>query len=125
MTSKVVVYAIILVTTMCLVVSVIEMIVPLSVKAEMDTSCRNALLSMEINGGLTENHRLDLNNKLRETGFTEICINGTESAKFGEEICIRVEATYNYSRLISLFDRSVIGQKMKYERVSISRRVMN
>ena len=125
MPVKAVVFAILMVIMICIAVSLVEMVIPLSARAEMNTQCRRTLLNMEVQGGLTSDEKTSLEKILNEVGFSSISISGTETAKFGDEMFLKVEAKYCYSRLMGLFSRNETEQKMMYERISVSRKVVN
>ena len=125
MPEKAVVTAISIIIMLMVTVFIIEIAVPLTVRANMNTCCRGALLSMEINGGLIQQQKILLEIALAEMGFTDIRITGTNMAKQGEELHLRVEGIYSYSHLLGLFTRETVDQIMIYERMSISRKVIN
>jgi len=125
MSVKAVVTAISIVIMLLVTVFIIEIAVPLTVRANMNTRCRGTLLSMEINGGLIQQQKISLEIALAELGFTDISITGTNMAKHGDELHLRVEGTYMYSHLMGLFTRGMVSQVMIYERMSISRKVVN
>ena len=125
MSVKAVVTAISILIMLLVTVFIIEVAVPITVRANMNTCCRGALLSMEINGGLLQQRKISLEIALAEMGFTDISITGTSSAKQGDELRLRVEGTYSYSHLLGLFTRETVNQVMIYERMSISRKVVN
>lgn len=125
MPVKAVVFAVLMVLMISLTVSMAELVIPLSARAEMNTQCRRTLLNMEVRGGLKSEDKRILEDTLDRIGFSKISVTGTESAKFGEEILLKVEADYRYSRLMGLFSRNETEQKMKYEKISVSRKVVN
>lgn len=125
MTVKAVVFVIMFVFMIILLVYMVEFLPPLSVKSDMNTCCRNALLRMEVQGGMSEAVYNELEDSLKAMGLDNIVIHGTMGAKQGEEISLRVEADYAYSRFKSLFSRESVTQKMVYSKASISRKVIN
>lgn len=125
MAPKVLVSGILLVVMMCILVFIVEFFLPLSVKADMNMLCRNTLLKMEADGGLSEAERLELQAGLEKRGLEAVAVSGTPYARQGEKLTLHVEAVYRYSRLASLFVRSETDQAMAYDRVSMSRKVVN
>lgn len=125
MPSKVVISGIMMIVTVCVLVFVVEFFLPLAVKADMNVLCRNTLLKMEAEGGLAENERLGLQTELQDKGFEGISVSGTSSAKQGELLNLHVEADYRFNRLAALFSREDTVQHMGYDKVSMSRRVVN
>lgn len=125
MPSKVLVSGVLLVVMVCILVFIVEFFLPLSVKADMNMLCRNTLLKMESDGGLSENERLELQTELEKRGFESVAITGTPYARQGERLNLRVEGAYRYSKLSSLFLRSDTLQVMGYDKASMSRRVVN
>ena len=125
MPSKVLVSGILMIVTVCILVFVVEFFLPLSVKADMNMLCRNTLLKMEVEGGLGESERLGLQNELQKEGFAGISVVGTTYAKQGGKLILHVEADYKFNRLAALFSRADSVQHMGYDKVSMSRRVVN
>lgn len=125
MPSKVLVSGILMVVTVCMLVFVVEFFLPLSVKADMNMLCRNTLLKMEVQGGLAESERQGLENELRNKGFSGISVSGTANVKQGGRLNLHVEADYRFNRLAALFSRADSVQHMGYDKVSMSRRVVN
>lgn len=125
MPSKAIVFGISIVFLTALFVSMVEFFLPISAKFEMNAICRKTLLKMELEGGITIDMKNELETDLRERGFREIAVDGTEDAKYGEEISLWVEAFYVYSRIKNLFSREETGQRMVYSKKSIARRVLN
>lgn len=108
-----------------ILVSMFELFVPLSAREEFGLECRNALITMETTGGFTTTDRTDLTATLTDLGFTNISIAATSTAKLGDQIGLRVEADYQYSRMTGVFNRSTVTQKMVYNKTSRSREVIN
>jgi hypothetical protein len=125
MPSKVLVSGILMIVTACILVFVVEFFLPLSVKADMNMLCRNTLLKMELRGGLAEEERLGLQAELQNKGFECVSVSGTPHAKQGSLLNLHVEADYRFSRLTALFSRSDAVLHMGYDKVSMSRRVVN
>lgn len=125
MPSRVIVTGIILVIIAAMLVFSVEFFLPLSMKSDMNILCRKTLLQMETAGGLREYDRQELVSELRERGFTNILASGTQNAKQGELLNLRVEAQYEYSRLAMLFVRNMQIQRMVYDKSSLSRKVVN
>ena len=125
MPSKVVVTGIILVVMVAMLVFVAEFFLPLSMKSDMNILCRTTLLKMEVEGGLVEQESLQLQTELQEKGFINVFVSGTGYVKQGEQLNLRVDADYSYSRLSALFIRSTTVQHMSYDKTSMSRRVIN
>jgi len=125
MPAKAVVSGIILIMIVVFLVFALEFFIPLSVKSEMNSLCRKALLKMELEGGLRNENMLDLQEKLSGLGLSNIIIDGTEQAKLGERIRLKVEADFVYSKLTSFFSRTDVTQRMTYQKTSIARKVVN
>ncbi|NSW90491.1 MAG: hypothetical protein HPY74_07410 [Firmicutes bacterium] len=125
MPSKAIVFGIALVLFIALFVSIIEFFLPLSAKNEMNTICRKTLLKMELEGGMTVAMRDELISALYGKGFRTVVIEGTENAKYGQEISLYVEAYYVYSRLRGILSREDTVQRMVYNKTTIARKVLN
>jgi len=125
MPSKVIVSGIIFVMMVIMLTFVLEFFLPLSAKSDMNFSCRNALLKMELKGGLSDQTRSELLLDLANQGFTNINIIGTPYVKQGEKINLNVEVDYIYNKLSQLFMRADLTQRMVYNKTSIARKVVN
>lgn len=125
MTAKALVYGITLVLFIAVFVLMIEMFLPLSVKIEFDAICRRTILQMEVEGGLTASAKNELLSALSNKGFTNVAIEGTSNAKYGEELSLVVTGEYEYSMLTDLFTRKDSMANMKYDKITISRKVIN
>jgi hypothetical protein len=125
MPSKAIVIGFGLVITIAFVVSLVEFFVPLTAKIHMNACCRNALLRMETEGGLTQENSDDLVEKLCRKGFSDIMVSGTARALRGETLFLRVRANYVYTRMTGFFRRDEVSQAMEYERISAARKVVN
>lgn len=125
MAVKPVVTGIILIFTVFLLVYFIEYFIPLSVKADVDMVCRQALLRMENAGGLSDSDRQALRMKLEKRGLTGIVITASSGAKQGGLMSLHVEGDYTFSRITSLFMRDDVKHRLVYDKTSMSRKVVN
>lgn len=125
MLSRVVVSGIVLVMLLAAGVCLIEFFVPLSAKIRMNACCRSALMTMEAEGGLTQQNSSMLEDRLSESGFSNIEITGTACAPRGDALVLNVSADYLYTRMTGFFTREQVVQPMSYERVSAARKVVN
>ena len=125
MPSRVIVTGLILIIIVAMLVFTVEFFLPLSIKGDMNILCRRTLLKMETAGGLAENDRQELVAELQSKGFSDISASGTQSAKQGEILNLRVEVQYDYNRLTMLFSREVHSLLMIYDKSSLSRKVVN
>lgn len=125
MTAKTIVFGILFVIIMGVLVFAVEFFIPLSAKSDMNICCRKTLLKMEMNGGLSFQTEDDLREELTKKGFSNIVIEGTGFAKYGEEISLNVQVDYVYSRLSGIFTRMENVQHMTYNKFAVARRVVN
>jgi len=125
MPVKAIVTGIMLVFVVFLLVYMVEFFIPLSVKADIDMICRNALLNMENAGGLSSEKKHELKTELESKGLTGVVITATENAKQGEKLTLRVEGEYTYSRITSLFGRGSETLRIVYDKSTMSRKVVN
>lgn len=125
MPSKALIFGIAFVLLIAIFVFMIEIFLPISAKNDLNTICRKALLKMEIDSGLTSIVRDELITNLYGKGFESVVVQGTENAKFGQDITLLVEAEYIYSKLRSILARENITQKMVYNKTTIARKVVN
>ena len=125
MPVKPVLTGIMLIFVVFLVVYMVEFFIPLSVKADIDMICRNALLSMENAGGMTSDKKRELKAELESRGLTGVVITATENAKQGGQLTLRVEGDYTYNRITSLFGRGDVTLRMVYDKSTMSRKVVN
>ncbi|HOA55333.1 MAG: hypothetical protein WAP56_08595 [Acetivibrionales bacterium] len=125
MPVKPVLTGIMLIFVVFLLVYMVEFFIPLSVKADIDMICRNALLSMENAGGMTSDKKRELKAELESRGLTGVVITATENAKQGGQLTLRVEGDYTYNRITSLFGRGDVTLRMVYDKSTMSRKVVN
>jgi hypothetical protein len=86
MAARVVVAGVILVIIVAMLVFTVEFFLPLSAKTDMNICCRNAMLRMEIEGGLSAGAESQLRSDLSARGFVNIQVYGTTAAKQGSGI---------------------------------------
>jgi hypothetical protein len=125
MPAKIAVTGIILVCFLALVVYMVELFIPISAGSDFKTECRNTLLKMELEGGLSAAAEEELKNRLILRGMSSMTIDGTESASLGEDLILSVQAEYRYSSISGIFAREDRLQKFRYDKRSISRVVVN
>lgn len=125
MPVKAVVTGVMLVLVVFLLVYMVEFFIPLSIKADIDMICRNALLNMENAGGLSSEKKQELKAELESRGLTGVVITATENAKQGERLTLRVEGEYTWNRITSLFSRGVETLYIVYDKSTMSRKVVN
>ena len=92
MPAKALVTGTMLILVVFLLVYMVEFFIPLSVKADIDIICRNALLGMENAGGLSGDKKLELKAELEGMGLTGVIISATENAGQGEQMTLRWRA---------------------------------
>ena len=125
MPSKALVFGITLVMLISILVFMVEIFLPLSAKIEFDSICRKAVLQMEVEGGLANSTKNELIAVLQHKGFTNLIVQGTGNAKYGDDLSLKVTADYKHSMLVKLFARKGINKKMQYDKITISRKVIN
>lgn len=125
MVGRLAVGTVTLIIVLAILVSLFELLIPLSARQEFGLECRNALITMETTGELSAADRARLITNLTNLGFSDISITATAATKLGDEIYLRVEADYRYSRMINVFTRSSVAQHMVYSKTSRSREVIN
>ena len=125
MVGRLAVGTVTLIIILTILVSMFELLVPLSARQEFDLECRNALITMETRGGFTTADETNLTTNLTNRGFANINITATSIAKLGEQISLRVVADYRYSHMTDVFTRSSVTQRMIYDKTSRSREVVN
>ena len=125
MVGRLAVGTVTLIIILTILVSMFELLIPLSARQEFGLECRNALITVETTGGFSTADRTRLTTNLTSLGFINISITAATAAKLGNEISLRVEADYQYSRMTGVFTRSAITQRMVYNKTSRSREVIN
>ncbi len=125
MGERVVVSVVILVMVMFLVVFMIEMFVPLSANLDFRDICRNYLMSMEFNSGLSIQCVSELKQELTNNGFVNISIDAPNTAKFGSTMELNVQAIYSMKTIAALFTREERMFDMAYKRKVIARKAIN
>lgn len=125
MPERAVVTGVVIILIIALVVFAVELFVPISAKTDMNTYCRQALMQMEIEGGLSPASRQELAEKLADRGFENIQITADEWAALGGKLTLAVEADYKYSKLTAFFVRTEEVAHMVYKKTCIGRKVVN
>lgn len=118
----VVIFCIILILTVSLVS--FEMVFTIVQKTSFDNACRNALLEIDMKGGLENDTRETLAAKLADCGFWNILIEAPSNISYGNIITLTVTAKHSvtFSDLLGiLMNERVFG----YENSVISRKVHN
>jgi len=103
----------------------IEFFIPLSANFQFRAECRKILLMMEEKNQLTEDMRTELQDALTERDFIVISISAPHTARRGENLNLKVIADYKYNKLIGLFKRQEITQRMEFNKYTIARKVLN
>ncbi len=116
---------IILIIMVMMLVYMIELFLPLSMKAELDMLCRSTLLRMENAGGLSAAERQELRSELENRGLTDVVVSASVNARQGGMLTLQVEGDYNYNKLIALFKREDVRLRMVYRKTTMSRKVVN
>ncbi|MHB8964328.1 MAG: hypothetical protein ACYC5K_14385 [Saccharofermentanales bacterium] len=117
------VFSVILIIALC--VNIIGMILAIVLKINFDNICRNALFQIDIDGGLTEQTRKDLEFRLDQSGFDEIVIDGPDAVQYGDWIYFTVHAQIRIKNWNSLFHTSTENTEFTYARQIISRKIHN
>ena len=125
MPVKAIVAGIVLVIMAIMLVCFVEYFLPLSFKADLDMLCRSTLLRMEDAGGLNTTDRQKLRVELESKGLTDVVITATSTARKGNMLTLHVEGDYTYNKLTALFKREDVKLRMVYNKVSMSRKVVN
>lgn len=124
MAGKFMITGFVMVCIVVIGISIVEMFVPVSINSSLKTDCRNALIRMEANGGMTQDIENTLEKQLQEKKLTDVVISGTYNAKYGEEINLEVSASYTWEPVFLFFKGSDV-LSIEYNRTSISRMVIN
>ncbi|MEM1724709.1 MAG: hypothetical protein QXW71_02905 [Thermoplasmata archaeon] len=125
MPAKVALTGFVIVTLLFITVATLNYFILLSAAHDFNTECRLILLTMEKNGGLTNQVKTELIAKLTNKGFESVTVNGTQSAAFGEQLTLSVSAFYRYKKAISFLQQANMYQYMTYNKTSVSRKVVN
>jgi hypothetical protein len=123
--AEIIIIAFVLIVLFASVVFLIQFFIPIAVNLNMNTDCRNAMLLMENNCGLSSIDINNLKDKLTARGLTNITIEAPTDAKQGDEITLDVEADYVYMKKFSLFVNSNVTQHMTFNKTTMARKVIN
>jgi len=126
-TGNSLIWCILLIMFVFTFVFLMEMIIPISKKYELNRISRQFQIIIEDNGGLTTQERKDLEKTLEDHDFLDIQVTAPKpgTIKFGESIEFIVEVVYKKNQLKSLFQRSNQSFIMRYRITTLSRRVVN
>ncbi len=75
-----------------------EIFLPLNAKIEFNSICRTAIIKMEKSGGINDEIKQDMIGKLKDK-FFDITVEGTQNARYGTDILLKVNAKYKYNGL--------------------------
>lgn len=108
-------------------VFLVELVIPISKKYELDRICRQYQITIENKGGLTEDQVTELENELEEGDFRIVGISVVKpgTVKFGELLDFIVEVEYKRSQIKALFEREDQEIQIRYKMTTLSRRVVN
>ncbi len=125
MPVKAVVFALVIIMLLSITVLLVELFVPLSAKLDMNMYCRETIIKMEIDGGITADNTAGLRERLEGRGFVNIQISGTEGAMQGDNLILHVEAEYCHNSLTGIFTRNLTHYRMVCEKYASVRKVIN
>ncbi len=125
MIDKALVAAFSLVLVLSFFVGMLGMVLAVSQKITFDSICRNTLLQIDIDGGLTDSSRRDLVSRLDDSGFAEINVSGPSEVQYGGWIHFIVSARAKSVRWICLLTFSGEGTEFAYDRQIVSRKIHN
>lgn len=122
--SYAIMFVLCFVTVVSLTVSALEYFLPLSKYNNMAETCRRTLMQMEKNGGLSLANENNLRTTLVSQGLTIVSITADRNVKYGEDVNLKVEATYTYSKLKYLARESVT-ERFVYDKGLMQRKITN
>lgn len=94
-------------------------------KVDFDQSCRTALLEMDLEGGLTDEKRLELKSNLECSGFLNVVIEAPEEVQYGEWITLNVDASTQTMWWNNLIQRKEGMLYFSYNQKIVSRKIHN
>jgi len=105
----------------------VELLIPISIKADMSRVCRKYQIDVENQGGLSIEQQNQLISDLEEIGLVDVDVSVPEidTGKFGEDIEFHVKGNFHHSRIISIFNRAKEILSMDYRLITKVRRVVN
>ncbi|GAB6107473.1 hypothetical protein [Fusibacter bizertensis] len=124
--DQIMVIGIVIVIVMSIFVSLIDYTIPILKKLEFDSACRNYMLLAESQNGL-ENVDIDaLNQNLLELGFDEITITAQKQNTVlrGDLYAIKIEASYNQKKILSIFKRVDSKLGFMFEQNYLARKIV-
>lgn len=120
-----IIFAVLVVLLMTAAAAVIEYFIPLNARFEMNCECRRALLLVEQKGELTSADRTDLKDRLTSYGFKNIIISVTGGSIQGSKVTLRVQADFEYKKLVDMLARNLTTQRAIYDKTTTIRKVIN
>jgi len=125
MGERIIVSVVIMIIAMFLIVYMIEIFVPLAVNLDFRDMCRNYLMKMEFNSGLSNTDINNFTESLTKKGFSNIMIDAPSYCKFGTSMQLKVKVVYKINTIINIFIREKQNYIMNYNRTTIARRIIN
>lgn len=125
-TSSILVMSIVLILLMMVLVFLVELLIPIQVKFEMNGICRGYIYKVESNGSLSSEEMKDLRNALSEIGLIDTSIEVlSEGSRFGDKVTLMITAKYKHNRLVTIHQRKEEALAFKYERTYFIRKIKN
>jgi hypothetical protein len=125
MAERALISAILLVMVISICLYMTEMFIPIGRNMDFRDVCREYLMRMEYNSGLSQVEMDSLESDLEAAGFADIEVSAPSSAKAGSVMMLSVEADYTHRGLLGLFRRIERKYEMSYIRNAIARKVSN
>jgi hypothetical protein len=125
MAERALISAVLLVIVMSICLYMTECFVPIGRNMDFRDTCRDYLMRMEYNSGLGSSDCRELEDELKNMGFSDISITAPVSAKAGSVMTLSVNVIYTQSGLFGILERTTRDYAMNYERKAVARKVVN
>jgi len=124
--DQVVVIGVLIIILMALFVTAIDYLIPVIIKIEFDSICRNYVLIAEAQNGLTFDDIEKLKSEIEALGLTPITVNIglINESKRGSINAFQVESIYQNNYFISLFKRGQNEIRFIFEQDFLSRKII-
>lgn len=125
-TSNVIVVSMAIIILLLFAVFVMELLVPMQLKFEMNGICRSYIYTIESTGGLSLEDKNSLKKSLEDVGLSGITIDiKKEGNRHGDKVEVNIGCDYSHKRLINLYSRKDKSLVFKFERIYFIRKIKN
>ena len=123
--DQVLVFSIGIIIILLISLVIVDYIVLINLKVDYDLICRKYFWIAEMNGGLSDANKRELRDILTLKNYYDISIESSESVGFGSEMTLKISSKRTCSHIKDWLTRKSENIDFVFEKVTISRRIIN